>query len=31
LKSNANSKVDGIHALLDGLYCFDFSEGQIQQ
>jgi phage terminase large subunit-like protein len=30
LKSGANNKVDGVHALLDGLYCFDFSEGQIQ-
>ena len=30
LKSSANNKVDGVHALLDGLYCFDFSEGNIQ-
>lgn len=30
LKSGANNKVDGIHALLDGLFCFDLSEGQIQ-
>ena len=30
LKSSANNKVDGVHALLDGLYCFDFSEGQVQ-
>lgn len=30
LKSSANNKVDGVHALLDGLYCFDFSEGMIQ-
>jgi phage terminase large subunit-like protein len=30
LKSSTNNKVDGVHALLDGLYCFDFSEGNIQ-
>ena len=30
LKSGANAKVDGVHALLDALYCFDFSEGMIQ-
>ena len=30
LKSGANNKVDGIHALLDGIFCFDLSEGQIQ-
>jgi phage terminase large subunit-like protein len=30
LKSGVNNKVDGIHALLDALYCFDFSEGMIQ-
>ena len=30
LKSGTNNKVDGIHALLDGLFCFDLSEGQIQ-
>ena len=30
LKSSANNKVDGVHALLDALYCFDFSEGMIQ-
>ena len=29
LKSGANAKVDGVHALLDALYCFDFSEGMI--
>ena len=31
LKSSANNKVDGVHGLLDGLYCFDLSEGNIQQ
>ena len=30
LKSGANQKVDGIHALLDALYVFDYVEGQIQ-
>ena len=30
LKSGVNNKVDGIHAMLDALYCFDFSEGMIQ-
>ena len=30
LKSAADNKVDGVHALLDGLYCFDLSEGQVQ-
>jgi phage terminase large subunit-like protein len=30
LKSGVNAKVDGVHALLDALYCFDFSEGMIQ-
>ena len=31
LKSGANNKVDGIHALMDALYGFDFTEGNIQQ
>lgn len=30
VKQSANAKVDCIHALLDALYCFDLSEGQIQ-
>ena len=31
LKSGANNKVDGIHGLMDALYGFDFTEGNIQQ
>lgn len=30
LKSGANNKIDGVHALLDALYLFDYVEGQIQ-
>jgi phage terminase large subunit-like protein len=30
IKSGANAKVDGVHALLDAQYCFDYSEGLIQ-
>jgi phage terminase large subunit-like protein len=30
-KTNQNTKIDMIHALLDACYVFDFSEGQIQQ
>ena len=30
VKTGANTKVDNIHALLDALYLFDLSEGQIQ-
>ena len=30
LKSSAHNKVDGVHALLDALHCFDYSEGNIQ-
>ena len=30
LKSGQNCKVDGIHALLDAMYGFDFTEGQVQ-
>jgi len=30
VKQSANAKVDCIHALLDALYLFDLSEGQIQ-
>ena len=27
IKQSVNAKVDNVHALLDGLYCFDLSEG----
>ena len=30
LKSGSHNKIDGVHALLDALYCFDLSEGLIQ-
>ena len=30
LKSGTHNKIDGVHALLDALYCFDLSEGLIQ-
>jgi phage terminase large subunit-like protein len=30
LKSGEHNKIDAVHGLLDGLYCFDLSEGQIQ-
>lgn len=30
LKSGQHNKIDGVHALLDSLYCFDLSEGNIQ-
>ena len=30
LKSGANNKIDGVHALLDAMYLFDYVEGQIQ-
>ena len=30
LKSGEHAKVDGIHALLDAVYGFDLSEGQVQ-
>ena len=31
LKSGVDNKVDNIHALIDALYCFDLSEGKINQ
>jgi phage terminase large subunit-like protein len=31
LKSGTENKVDCIHALMDALYCFDLSEGKMQQ
>ena len=31
IKSNANNKIDPVHALLDALYCFDLDEGRVQQ
>jgi phage terminase large subunit-like protein len=30
LKSGSHNKIDGVHALLDGLWLFDLSEGLIQ-
>ena len=29
-ESGTHNKIDGVHALLDALYCFDLSEGLIQ-
>ena len=31
LKAAPNEKIDNIHALIDAFYCFDLSEGRIQQ
>ena len=31
VKSAPTQKVDGVHALIDALYCFDLSEGRLQE
>ena len=31
LKAAPNEKIDNVHALIDAFYCFDLSEGRIQQ